>query len=956
MNKSPASTAQVFSSQYPSPKIVFLYGYPGSGVKVQSDRLRTEFNYVHLDMKTLMTQEIKRGTADGDAIQKTLNAGVIPSDSLRIKLLKRAFSLNPSPSYVITGFLKNLSETLEFEKQVCGIRVIVNFGIDDWESFYQKNEKNLKREKIENFRNARHEVIEFYKTLNIVRNIDSVGHVEKVFRRLKLAIQPELFFIIGPPACGKTTLAKKMADKYNLNFIDVEKLIWEKNVNNQLRRISDDDGITKKVLFTLEQSNSLRFLIEGFPMNLYQLKKFEAAFGAPKKLFSLALFKEEIQKRSSKPNISLDYFDYVSKASSMIDYAGKKPYFSRINVNLSISQSFSQISQEIEPEMILLSNDVNNHLRLFLESQGYKNFNLNQAMKSVVSRQTERGKELIKLTESGKIVPARLLIKIMQEFIYSGSTFGQKFILGGVFPSKVKELQFIERNCVNISKLYHYTEYEEIPISQNTSEVSINTCLYKNGKLLNFHSADNYQEAFNHELKVKLDRKYGKYVLFIGSVLTGKSTQAKKFSAKTGFKLVNYEELPEIIKTKKSTEEEPYEKVTCDDVLEEIRSYMQDPSSTIVLDGLPPENLVLPEVEVSADDEEVKDRTAEYIQEAHSKLVSALGAPYLVFHLSTDLKNLKHRLFRRLELTPEDELNEDQVEILTKSIKHDHVLTQKFKSLNQSFSLSSYRSLKKKVFYEVNTNLSESRSFTYIQSVASPKVIVIEEVMKKEPSILISNICMNNDILHLHVPDILLLESERESERGELVKNLLKQKVSVPTNIIVAVIKDSLKSLKVGDQVVVLTGLFYADPNEHPRAMEVFMCIEEIIGEIVGVILVAPRIRKEIVEVDNIPVVHYPPPKKEEDDPIKNDDDENEEQAAKPAEIVYPPRSSPGKPVNLPKIFQLYKRGVAKFISNPKDLELEDAIKQVFAYISGRKYLSMDDQERFNCPNIQLIV
>ena len=956
MNKFQASTSQVFSPQYPNPKIVFLYGYPGSGVKVQADRLKTEFNYVHLDMKSLMTQEIKRGSSDGDAIQKTLNAGVIPSDSLRIKLLKRAFSLSPSPSYVITGFIKNLSETLEFEKQVCSIKVIVNFGIEDWESFYAKNEKNPKREKIENFRNSRHEVIEFYKALNIVRSIDSVGHVEKVFRRVKLAIQPELFLIVGPPSCGKTTLAKKMADKYNLTFIDVEKLIWEKNVNNQLRRISDDDGITKKVLFTLEQNNSLRFLIEGFPMNLYQLKKFEAAFGAPKKLFSLALFKEELQKRSSKPNISLDYFNYVSKANSMIDYAEKKPYYSKINVNLSINDSFSQISKEIEPEIILLSEDVNNHLRLFLESQGYRYFNLNQAMKSVVSRQTERGKELIKLTESGKIVPARLLIKIMQESIYSGSTFGQKFILGGVYPSKVKELQFIEKNCVNISKLYHYTEYEEIPISKNISEGSITANIYKSGKLLNFHADDNYQEAFKYELEHRLDRKFGKYILFIGSVLSGKSIQAKKFSEKSGFKLVNYEELPEIIKTKKSTEEEPYEKVTFGDVLEEIKSYMQDPSSTIILDGLPPENLVLGEVEASADDEEVKDRTGEYIQEAHSKLISALGTPYLVFHLSTDLKNLKPRLFKRLELTPEDELNEDQIEVLTKSIKHDHVLAQKFKSLNHSYSLSSYRSLKKKVFYEVNTNLSESRSVTYIQSVASPKLIIIEEVMKKEPSIMITNICMNNDILHLHVPNILLLESEKETERGELVKSLLKQRVSVPTNIVVAIIKESLNRLKLGDQVVVLTGLFIPDPNEHPKIMEAFMCIESMIGEIVGVIIITPRIRKEIVEIDNIPVVHYPPPKKEEEDPIKNDDDENEEQISKPPEVIYPPRSSPGKPVNLPKIFQLYKRGVAKFISNPKDLELEDAIKLIFAYISGRKYLSMDDQERFNCPNIQLIV
>lgn len=957
MNKLAGNQAQVFSLQFPNPKIIFLYGFPGCGLKQQADRLKTEFGYVHLDMKELMMQEVKRGSADGDAIQKTLNAGVIPSDSLRIKLLKRAFSITPAPSYVITGFLKNLSETLEFEKQVCGIKVIVNFIISDWPDFYAKNEKNTKRDKIGTFLKARQEVIEFYKTLNIVRSIDAVGVVEKVFRRLKSAIQPELFFIIGPPSSGKSTLGKKMSEKYNLHYIDLEKLIWEKNINNQLRKLTDDDSITRKVLLTLEQNNSMRYLIEGFPMNLYQLKKFETAFGAPKKLFYLALFKEELQKRTSKPNISLEYFDYVNKAGSMIDYVQKKEYFCRVNVNLTVSESFLQVSKEIEPEVILMMNDAHNHLKTFLENQGYQYFNLDQAMRSVCSRQTERGKDIIMLTEGGKVVPARLLIQIMQEFIYSGSTFGKKFILGGVFPSKIKELQFIENNCVSISKVFYYTANEEHPISSHLEEETIETYMFKRNKLVRLQGGENYSEMFSSELNIRQNRKIGKYVIFIGSVLSGKSVQAKKFAVKTGYKLVNYEELPDIIKAKKSTEDEPYEKVSYEDILEEILSYMTNPTDTIILDGLPAENLVLTDIEVSADDEEVKDRTPEYLEESYSKLFKHLGQPYLVFHLSTDMKNLRPRLFKRLELTPEDELNEDQIEILNKSIKFDHSLARKFKHLNHSFSLTSYKSLKKNVYYEVNTNLSESRSFAYILSVSSPKLIIVEEVLKQHPSLLVSNMCLNNDIRHLHVPDLIKLESTQDTARGELVNNLLKQRVTVPSSILIPVLKDSLKTLPIGDQLVLITGLFSNDPQEQPRTMELFMSIEENVGEIVGIVIITPRMRREIVEIEKIPVVHYPPPKKEEEQ-AKNEEEEEdgEEKAQKPPEVIFPPRSNNSKPVNLPKIFQLYKRNVAKFNGNSKDLEFDSAIGQVFDYVASRKYLSMDDQERFKCPNIQIIV
>ena len=131
MTSKKPKTNEVFSAQFPSPKIIFLFGFPGTGKKTQASRLCTEYSYVHLDMKTLMNQEIKRGSEDGQSLKQSLDAEVVPSSFIRINLLKRAFSLHPSPSYVITGFLKNLSEALDFEKEVCGIKIIANFVIND---------------------------------------------------------------------------------------------------------------------------------------------------------------------------------------------------------------------------------------------------------------------------------------------------------------------------------------------------------------------------------------------------------------------------------------------------------------------------------------------------------------------------------------------------------------------------------------------------------------------------------------------------------------------------------------------------------------------------------------------------------------------------------------------------------------------------------------------------------
>ena len=175
--------------------------------------LHTEFGYVHLDMKALMLQELKRGSVEGQSLEKSLEAGLIPPSYIRINLLKRAFALSPAPSYIITGFLKSVTEALEFEKEICGIKIIANYIISDLDEYIRLHHGNPNREKWEIYRSVYQDVIDFYMPLNIVRNVDTLGVPDKIFKRLKQAIQPEVFFIVGVPGCGKSTLGKKMAEK-----------------------------------------------------------------------------------------------------------------------------------------------------------------------------------------------------------------------------------------------------------------------------------------------------------------------------------------------------------------------------------------------------------------------------------------------------------------------------------------------------------------------------------------------------------------------------------------------------------------------------------------------------------------------------------------------------------------------------------------------------------------------
>ena len=64
-------------------------------------------------------------------------------------------------------------------------------------------------------------------------------------------------YIIGPPASGKTTLSKILSKKYNIKSYELDKLVFDDNNNNHIRR---DDETIKKMFNNILSKDS--FIIE----------------------------------------------------------------------------------------------------------------------------------------------------------------------------------------------------------------------------------------------------------------------------------------------------------------------------------------------------------------------------------------------------------------------------------------------------------------------------------------------------------------------------------------------------------------------------------------------------------------------------------------------------------------------------------------------------------------------
>jgi len=91
-----------------------------------------------------------------------------------------------------------------------------------------------------------------------------------------------MMFIIGPKACGKSTIASNMASRTNMRHIDY--IQWKKETGN--KDIGDEEGCAK-LIESLALEIKPRIIMENFPENEVQARYFLRNCKAPANVFGL---------------------------------------------------------------------------------------------------------------------------------------------------------------------------------------------------------------------------------------------------------------------------------------------------------------------------------------------------------------------------------------------------------------------------------------------------------------------------------------------------------------------------------------------------------------------------------------------------------------------------------------------------------------------------------------------
>lgn len=110
--------------------LVFI-GAPGSGKGTQAAKLVSEKSCKHVSTGDLLRSEISKGTDLGNSVKSVLDAGMLVSDDLVIKLIHANTDLDKF-TYIFDGYPRNLAQAKTLDAEVLKGResLAVYFEID----------------------------------------------------------------------------------------------------------------------------------------------------------------------------------------------------------------------------------------------------------------------------------------------------------------------------------------------------------------------------------------------------------------------------------------------------------------------------------------------------------------------------------------------------------------------------------------------------------------------------------------------------------------------------------------------------------------------------------------------------------------------------------------------------------------------------------------------------------
>ena len=105
-------------------------------------------------------------------------------------------------------------------------------------------------------------VIDYYKKFGKIRTIDAnTPNEAAIYTLAKAALLPQIMFMLGPKASGKSRLSKEICDRTNCSHLDFN------NFKKTFNEDEDEEDICQALIDCLANEHNPRIILENFPQS-----------------------------------------------------------------------------------------------------------------------------------------------------------------------------------------------------------------------------------------------------------------------------------------------------------------------------------------------------------------------------------------------------------------------------------------------------------------------------------------------------------------------------------------------------------------------------------------------------------------------------------------------------------------------------------------------------------------
>ena len=114
-------------------QIVFVLGGPGSGKGTQCDKIKADYECVHLSAGDLLRAEVKSGSEIGKKCEALMKEGKLVPVAVTLNLLKKAMIESGGKFFLIDGFPRALDQAEQFESSIMPCKTVLFFDCPEEE-------------------------------------------------------------------------------------------------------------------------------------------------------------------------------------------------------------------------------------------------------------------------------------------------------------------------------------------------------------------------------------------------------------------------------------------------------------------------------------------------------------------------------------------------------------------------------------------------------------------------------------------------------------------------------------------------------------------------------------------------------------------------------------------------------------------------------------------------------